>query len=120
MALSQKTIDEMKAGMSQVAANDGGIISAEYMSAMIRTGVRAKWLRDREKEGKLRIVKVQRSQTNFKREGDNWVYEVHMGKDHTLQVFLDDNACLMGSWPTEILMANVALALGAGIGQEEV
>lgn len=120
MPLSQRTIDEMKAGMAQAAAHGGGAVTAEYMDAMIRTGMRAKWLRDREKEGKLKIVKVQRGNTSAKKEGDNWVYEVHMGKGPTLQVFLDDNACLMGAWPTEILMANVALALGAGIGQEEV
>lgn len=117
MGLSQRTIDEMKAGMKQVAAHSGnGDVSDDYMDAMIRTGVRAKWLRDREREGRLRIEKVMRAATNTKTPGEVPVYIVYIGQEQ----FADDNACLTGCWPSEVLMAHVALALGAGIGKEEV
>lgn len=119
MALSQRTIDEMKAGMTQVAKNGGvGELEPGYMDAMIRTGIRAKWLRDREKEGKLRIERVLRRHTNVRhdyegRAPEYTTFVVHVGKE----LFTDDNACLTGCWPSEVLLAQVALALGAGVGE---
>lgn len=115
VALSQQTIDEMRAGMSAVAKADGREVDAEYMDAMIRTGIRAKWLTDLQKAGRIRIEKVPRSYTGVgKTVGDTLVYVVHIGTEK----FEDVNACVTGAWPSEVFTAQVALALGAGVGEK--
>lgn len=118
MPLSQKTIDEMKAGMKQVASNAGyDGIDPEYMDAMIRTGIRAKWLKTLEQEGKITIVKTPRRNTGGERIlGDTVSYVVWVGKVS----FEDINGQMTGSWPSEVLVAQVALALGAGQGIPEI
>lgn len=114
MPLSEQTIAEMKAGMGAVAKAEGREIDSNYMDAMIRTGIRAKWLKDREKAGQIRIEKVLRRYTSgAKMPGDGFEFVVHVG----LEQFTDPNACLLGYWPSEVLLAQVALALGAGVGE---
>lgn len=112
MSLSQKTIDEMKAGMRQVASHAGrNGVDPEYMDAMIRTGIRAKWLHTLEKEGRVKIEKRLRGNTGGeKTHGDACTYVVHVGANQ----FEDINAQITGCWPSEVLVAQVALALGAG------
>lgn len=115
MGLSAQTIAEMKSGMTAVAKADGREVDPEYMDAMIRTGIRAKWLMDLQKAGKIKIEKVPRRNTSaVKTLGDTLVYVVHIGKE----TFEDVNACVTGAWPSEILTAQVALALGAGVGAD--
>lgn len=114
MPLSEQTIAEMKAGMGAVAKAEGRQIDSDYMDAMIRTGIRAKWLADQQKSGKIRIEKVVRRNTGgAKTPGDAFEFVVHVG----LEQFTDPNACLLGYWPSEVLLAQVALALGAGVGE---
>lgn len=114
MPLSEQTIAEMKAGMGAVAKAGGQEVDNAYMDAMIRTGIRAKWLRDQEKAGKIKIEKVMRRNTGGQRTpGDGFEFMVRVGTEQ----FWDPNACLLGYWPSEVLLAQVALALGAGVGE---
>jgi hypothetical protein len=107
--LSEKTLAEMKAGAEQVAihANKTGV-DPEYMEAMIRTQQRAAWLKKREAEGKIEIVRTCRPNPGI----DKHVAPVTIVKVGD-ELFDDPNGELVGAWPSEVLVARVALALGA-------
>lgn len=111
--LSQKTIDEMRAGAEQLArhANKNGVDEA-YMEAMIRTQQRAAWLKALERDGKIVIERSIRRFTSIKVEDGKLDYPVTLVKVGT-EIFDDPNGELVGSWPSEVLVARVALALGA-------
>lgn len=116
MPLSQQTIDEMKAGMRQVAEHAGKDgVDPEYMAALIRTGIRANWLKTLERENKITITRVPRRDTGNKDCGRGEdVYVVHVGDNQ----FEDINGQMTGQWPSEVLVAQVALALAAGEGDK--
>lgn len=111
--LSERTIAEMRAGAETLAkhANKSGV-SEDYMQAMIRTQQRAAWLKTLEQEGRIRIERCIRPHTAIKvLEGklDYTVTLVRVGDE----TFDDPNGELVGAWPSEVLVARVALALGA-------
>ena len=109
MPLSERTIEEMKAGAAALAAHAGQHgISPAYMEAMIRTQERAKWLVSLEKEGRIKIVKQARYRTNVKEDATRT--EVFVGDNK----FTDESAELTGAFPSEVLVAQVAMALAAG------
>lgn len=112
MALSQKTIDEMKAGAMALAnhASKHGI-DEEYMQAMIRTQQRAAWLKRLDSEGKIKLERIIRANTSARVNGkfDVPVTVVHVGDE----TFDDPSGEMVGAWPSEILVARVALALTA-------
>lgn len=114
MALSQKTIEEMRAGAATVAAHasTNGIDPA-YMEAMIRTQQRAAWLKDQQKAGFCAVVNINRHNTNDKTHATYTVVKVGD------EVFDDVNAELTGGWPSEVLLARVALAISAGQGAKK-
>lgn len=107
--LSEKTIAEMRTGAAQLArhANKSGV-DETYMDAMIRTQQRAAWLKRLEQEGKVKIERVLRRHTCVK-DLDYNVTVVRVGDE----TFDDPNGELVGAWPSEVLVARVAMALGA-------
>ena len=117
--LSQKTLDEMRAGAEQLArhANKNGV-DEDYMAAMIRTQQRAAWLKTLEQEGKITIFRSIRKHTSIKvvdGKLDMQVTIVKVGDEE----FDDPNGELVGAWPSEVLVARVALALTAGQGKDK-
>lgn len=111
MPLSEKTLAEMRAGAEAVARFAGANgLTPEYMEAMVRTQQRAAWLKDLEKLGHLRIERVARLRTNDKALEARTV--VYVG-DNT---FEDPSAEMTGAWPSEVVCAQIALALTAGQG----
>ena len=121
MALSEQTIAELRAGAAAVAvhASKDGIDPA-YMDAMIRTQQRARWLKTLEKEGKIRIVITQRMSMQKR---DPVTNEVLRAATHVVWVgeeqFDDPAGELVGAWPSEVLVAQIALALSAGVGDKK-
>lgn len=111
--LSQKTIDEMRAGAEQLArhANKNGV-DETYMEAMIRTQQRAVWLKALEREGKIKIERIVRPHSSIRVAGGQLDYPVTLVMVGA-ETFDDPNGELVGSWPSEVLVARVALALGA-------
>lgn len=111
--LSDRTIAEMKAGAEQLAKHAGRSgVDETYMEAMIRTQQRAAWLKRLEQEGEIRIERIIRPCTSMKvidGKLDYHVTVVHVGDE----TFDDPNGELVGAWPSEVLVARVALALGA-------
>lgn len=101
MALIQKTIDEMTAGAKELARQRGeSELPPGYMEAIIRTQQRRKLLTSWEKQGKITIERV--------------VYNrIHIGS----LSFDDIDAEKVGGYPSEVLIANIALALDAGQGK---
>lgn len=114
MALSQKTIDEMRAGAMAVAKAAGADgIDAEYMEAIVRTGVRAAWLGELSRAGKIKLDRELRRSTNNQLLPTKTV--VWVGDER----FEDPVAEVTGAWPSEVLCARVTLALGAGLTSED-
>lgn len=113
MALSAKTLAEMRAGALALAAhaNKDGIDPA-YMDAMIKTQQRAAFLRSLAQERKITIEKTPRPRSNDKTYGPPEQIVVYVGGE----MFTDEIALMSGSWPSEALVAQVALAVAAGVG----
>lgn len=113
MPLTDKTIAEMKAGAEALAAQRGETLPPGYMEAMVRTQERHRLLKVWEKEGKIIIERVSRP---YKAAPDNIAmltsYNlIHCGD----QTFDDVEAEGRGAYPSEVLIANLALAIGAGV-----
>lgn len=122
MPLSEQTIAEMRAGAASVAAHaskDG--LDPAYMDAMIRTQQRAKWLRTQEASGKIRTERQTRANTNVKDTDPRGVKFI----SHTVVfvgtvMFTDEAAEETGGFPSEVLVAQIAMALAAGVGDKKV
>lgn len=115
-ALSDKTLEEMRAGAASVAAAAGASgIDPDYFAALTRTQIRAKWLKDLEKEGKLRIDRKIRIHTSDKMSATASI-TVWIGEEP----FSDPVGEITGVWPSEVLTAQIALALQAGVGEQQV
>lgn len=119
MPLSERTIAEMRAGAATVAAHAGAHgIDEAYMEAMIRTQQRAKWLKVLQSEGRVRVEQQSRPHTSSKvneqgiRISTRTV--VWVGDNE----FTDESAELTGAFPSEVLVAQVAMALAAGEGEK--
>lgn len=113
MPLSQRTITEMATGAEALAKATGEAgMDAEYVAALLRTQQRANFLKELEGEGKCRVEHRTRPRTNDPGSGPSKQRIVHVGDN----MFHDDAAELNGCWPSEVLIANVVLALAAGQG----
>lgn len=111
--LSEKTIAEMRAGAASVAAHSNiHGVDEDYMAAMIRTQERAAWLKSLERAGKVKIERILRKHTSIKVVDGMLDYHVTIVRVGD-EAFDDPNGELVGAWPSEVLVARVALALGA-------
>lgn len=115
MELSDKTLLEMETGAKQLAAVNGTALEPGYMDGIIRTQQRhsqlTKWERDRKVE-----IETTSSFVNGTPTGNTSLIHrtvIHVLDDHHLRwmAFDDILAEKVGGWPSEVLMANVALAL---------
>lgn len=115
MPLSERTIAEMRAGAATVAAHASATgIDDEYMAAMIRTQERAKWLKTLACAGTIRIEQMSRPHTNTKVTSDGIRIKTRTVVWVGDNMFEDESAELTGAFPSECLIAQVALALAAG------
>ena len=115
--LSEKTIEEMKAGAEALAKYAGlAAVDPDYMAAMIRTQERAKLLKIWENDGHIQIERQARVHTNIKKDTAGQELStttvVHVGQ----HVFTDEVAELTGAFPSETLVALIALTIDAGEG----
>lgn len=118
MALSDRTIEEMRAGALAVAKHAGANgLDEAYMEAMLRTQVRAAWLKTLAREGRIMIETVSENRHKVGHNGTQLVaYNVvHVGDNK----FRDEVAELTGAWPSEVLTAQIVLALGAGEAEKD-
>lgn len=117
--LSQKTLDELAAGAAALAAQSARTtLSPERLKELVSVQERAACLRDWERKGWLTVYKppIRMLSDTGVREIDPTVYKVRSstGSD-TLVEFDDRVAEANGTSPSELLLANIALALvGAG------
>lgn len=114
MALSRRTLEEMEVGARQVAKNEGREdITPDYMEKVLNTYARYAQLLQWNRDGVIEIRRVRRatghiSETKIETEiivGDN--------------IFKDNNANVDGTWPTELMFAQIALAVAAGQGRKK-
>lgn len=108
MPISEKTLAEMEAGALALAKSRGETeLSPGYLEAIVRTQMRYNCMRAWEKEGKITIEPV--ILDNTRRAA---AYKlIHCG-DVT---FDDRDAESRGAYPSEVLIANIALALSSGV-----
>lgn len=103
--LSKKTLLEMNAGIEQLRKN-GVDLKPNHLKKMVRSRERRQlldaWI------GSRKVSKVPIEELH------GHVIGIRVGD----QIFYDDEAALAGSYPSEVLIANLALALGAGVGME--
>jgi hypothetical protein len=119
MDLAEKTRLEMEAGAKQLAVVNGKPLSPEYMQAVIRTQERDAQLRRWIVTKKVKVEEPTRYQAGtvrYKRDpGVNEPLEVkiHVMPEKGGPTFTDNEALHTGGYPSEILIANIALALQA-------
>lgn len=115
MPFTEQTKQEMIAGARAVAAANGlhVTITPDYMEAVFNTQKRMAAIRAWEKEGVIAIEKRQTVAT----QQPGWPYQrfvtwtvVHVGPHE----FEDRDAEMKGIFPSELLLAQVALCLAAG------
>lgn len=119
MDVSEKTRLEMEAGAKQLAVVNGVDLSPDYLAAVLRTQERdaqlRRWIVDR----KVRVEEPSRHQQgNVRYRNDPLEARV---KEVTITVlpdrggpsFTDTAALKSGGYPSEVLIANIALALQA-------
>jgi len=107
--LSERTKAEMRAGAAALAEQQGRPLDPDYLERCLRTQQRMKALRDWEAKGLVTIEQttsydMPRNMTNYK-----IIHHVKNGPsftDHEL-------AHYSGDYPSEVLIANIALALSA-------
>jgi hypothetical protein len=120
MPLSDKTLAEMEAGALALANQHGenalppGYMEAMtgYMEAMIRRQERHRLLKAWEKEGKITVERVMRP-TRVNPEAIQMMTSYNL--IHCGDVIFDDvDAESRGAYPSEVLIANIALAISSG------
>ena len=118
MPLSDKTLAEMEAGALALANQRGeSTLPAGYMEAMVRTQERHRLLKNWEKEGKIIIERVIRPH-RVNPEAIQMITPYNLV--HVGDVTFDDvDAESRGAYPSEVLIANIALCLGAGAKTKE-
>jgi hypothetical protein len=111
MPLSDKTLAEMQAGALTLAIHRGEIaLDPGYMEAMIRTQERAKLMKIWEAEGTIRIEHVINPVKPVPGIRPPSYKVIHCG----ICTFQDIDAEMSGGYPSEILVANIALAISSG------
>lgn len=119
MDLSEKTRLEMEAGAKQLAIVNGTPLSPDYLAAVVRTQQRDAQLRRWIVEKKVKVEEPTRHQ-----QGNVRYYNdpaLGLVKEVTITVlphkggptFTDAEALKSGGYPSEVLIANIALALQA-------
>jgi hypothetical protein len=113
MVLSEKTQAEMEAGALALAKKQGqDTLPSGYMDALLRTQSRAALLHLWERKGLLQVETVisyaYEPVTNAPHKIVTMLYHVKNGP-----TFDDAQAALAGAAPSELLIANIALALQA-------
>lgn len=117
MDVSEKTRLEMEAGAKQLAIVNGKDLSPDYLAAVIRTQERDAQLRRWIVSGKIKIeepTRYQQGTVRYKREpGDRDPNEVtiHVLPKAGGPKFTDTEAVKSGGYPSEVLIANIALYL---------
>jgi hypothetical protein len=113
MPLSDRTLAEMKAGAEKVAENNGTELDPGWLDRIVTIQDRMRVLRFWENKGIVRMERV-----TVPREDDatgpiNRVVRriVWVGP----KSFTDEVAELNGCWPSELLIAEVTLAIDAGV-----
>lgn len=113
MPISEQTKLEMEAGALQLAKVLGKVeLPPGYMEQVYATQMRHRQLKEWEKEGHITIEWVGRRDTKNERAAHHVM--VHCG-EHS---FNDIPAEEAGAFPSEVLIANIALALAAGQGNK--
>lgn len=120
--MSERTRLEMAAGAQALAAKNDAVLPPDYMEAIIRTHQRNAQLRQWERNGKVRIedskrfrsgsVRYQRSDDDPLRK-EPWERMYHVLPEKGGPTFTDLPAERDGTSPSEVLIANIALALQA-------
>lgn len=100
----------MEAGARAAHKAAGAPLSPTYMADIMRTQERMAQLKKWERDDKVKIEFATRYRTNTEEPIRATI--VHVGE---LQ-FQDLHAQEVGSWPSEVLIAEIALALMAGQG----
>jgi hypothetical protein len=111
MPLSEQTLAELDAGVRQLAKNAGAELPPEYMERVVATQARMAQLKRWEREGAITVEWSMRVSTSNKESAIKRTF-IHVGP-HT---FNDIPAEEAGCFPSEVLIANIALALAAGEG----
>lgn len=112
--LSDKTKAEMAEGARQAAGFSAAHLTPEYIEAVIRTQARLKQLKEWEKLGYVQIVHTRRYTSE--NDQDNPTYKsIHCAG----MTFMDIDAEKHGAFPSEVLIANIALAIKCGAATPE-
>lgn len=124
MDVSEKTRLEMEAGARQLAVTNGTDLPPGYMEAIVRTHERNAQLRRWETSGKIVVEHTKRYKSgNVSYKKDNARYGVDAGAPETWHTiihvlpakdgpsFSDIEAEKVGAYPSEVLLANIALYL---------
>jgi hypothetical protein len=115
--LTAKTLAEMQAGANALAAKASReALPPEYLEGMRAIHSRNLTLRNWEAAGKLRIETTKRWSVKYEdRAARNWhtLYHVVLSSGQTGPTFNDIPAERAGASPSELLIANIALALQA-------
>lgn len=119
MDMAEKTRLEIEAGARQLAIVNGTPLTPGYMEAVLRTQQRDAQLRRWIVEKKIRIQEPTRFMSGgvrYKREqmpGEKETADVviHVLPDKGGPTFTDTEALKTGGYPSEVLIANIALYL---------
>lgn len=113
MALPDKTLLEMHAGAMAIANGLGHSLDDKFLESIARTYERMEALNRWQKEGKLRIERhaPRGAGADYPRAEPQPERRLYYVGD---EVFEDDDLSLMsGAHPSELLVARIALAIGA-------
>jgi len=110
MPITERTRLEMEAGAKAVAAQHGKMLPADYMEAVLRTADRHAQLKAWEAEGRIRVEKMAARDPNTGYTMMRWI-EIKIGSKLCFDTRETEHD--MGSFPSELLIAQIALALEA-------
>lgn len=117
--LSAATLAEMAEGAAQVRRNSGvdGALPPGYLDVIMKTQQRMMTLKQWERQNRVEIEYATRFRTGDKEEPFRATL-VHVNMpDGTKATFQDLHAQETGGWPSEYLIAQIALALMANEGK---
>lgn len=117
--LSAKTLAEMAEGAAQVRRNSGveGALPPGYLDAIMLTQQRTMTLKLWERQGRIEIEYNTRFSTSDKDEALRATLVHVKMPDGSKATFQDLHAQETGGWPSEYLIAEIALALMANEGK---
>jgi len=113
MPLSDRTLAEMQAGAKQVLRNQGSdeeLFTPEYWQTVRNTQERMRALRVWERKGLIHIETIFEPDPLNTNKVKARHKIIHVGENK----FEDYDAETAGSWPSEVMITEIALALAAG------